>query len=732
MIDWIQVLIAGLSGGIAGAVSLFMKTIISATAETQKQKNLLTALTVVCYVGFGVLLWNIFPESPRGLTAIRGFVIMGLLSLIIGKAKKATEEGTKEATAEAIEERTTEETAEETAEATEEKAEETVEVTEEGVEKKETEKARIVDSTGKPVSRKLLLGIVAVLLLGLVVLLYFASRPVVEEIPDYITIQGEQFSTELTELSFWRGGITGEDIKPLRHMTNLVYLNLGYNRIDALSPISNLTNLETLILTGTGITELTALSGLYNLTHLRAGNNVWISDITPLTNLTNLEILQLGNNRISDLEPLSNLTNLTNLYMSNNSIADISPLSNLTNLRYLELRRNPIDDWSPIEHIDWSEPTRRIEIEEEVSHLVDVPEGSKTPIFLATGGSRSYVITDEGLLWSWGIQRAYRGRGNISFSNSKPTAIMENVVLVSAGNGHTMAITSDGSLWAWGNNCYGKLGDESGEPWQQYPSFVMENVVYVSAGRVHTMAITDDGVLWGWGRNRSGQLGIGTGGYWEDEASYSDVPVQIMENVKSVSAASTYTMALTHDGELWGWGSNRRAGLGIGTYDWDDERLLEGIRTTPILIMEDVVSVSSSHNHTVAITSDGILWAWGCNHGGRFAADGRSLLPTPVQLMENVEIASVRGAGTFAVDSSGTLWAWGSNSSGAVGDGTMEERLVPVAILDNLVAVSGSTHVLALDSGGVLWVWGSNSNNQLGDGSTVDNRNYPVPLEITN
>ena len=337
MIDWIQTLIAALSGGIAGAVSLIIKTVISATGKTQTQKNLLTALTVVCYVGFGVLLWNIFPESPRGLTAIRGFVIMGILSLIIGKAKvKTTEEGT---------------------------IEETEEVTEEGAEKKETKEARIIDSTGKPVSRKLLLGIVAVLLLGLVVLLYFASRPIAEEVSEYmevseyIIIQGEQFSTDLTELCFWRGGLTNEDIKPLRHMTNLVYLNLGFNRIDDITPISSLTNLETLILTETEVTDLTVLSGLYHLTHLRAGRNEWISDIAPLSNLTNLTILQLGGNQISDLEPLSNLTNLTNLYMADNAIVDISSLSNLTNLRYLYLDRNSIDDWSPIAHIEWSRPS---------------------------------------------------------------------------------------------------------------------------------------------------------------------------------------------------------------------------------------------------------------------------------------------------------------------------------------------------------------------------------------
>ena len=138
------------------------------------------------------------------------------------------------------------------------------------------------------------------------------AAPAVDiEIPEYITIGGEQYSTSLTELDL-RGcscsrRLTDRQIDSLRYMTSLTTLYLSGNQI---------------------------------------------SDLTPLTNLNNLEVLILDRNRISDITPLANLTNLTQLDMRGNRISDITPLSNLTNLRQLRLDcRSRITDWSPVDHV---------------------------------------------------------------------------------------------------------------------------------------------------------------------------------------------------------------------------------------------------------------------------------------------------------------------------------------------------------------------------------------------
>jgi len=55
--------------------------------------------------------------------------------------------------------------------------------------------------------------------------------------------------------------------------------------------------------------------------------------------------------------------------------------------------------------------------------------------------------------------------------------------------------------------------------------------------------------LWAWGNNSDGQLGDGT-------LTDSNIPVKIMDSVASVSAGGTHTMAIKTDGSLWAWGAD--------------------------------------------------------------------------------------------------------------------------------------------------------------------------------
>ena len=163
----------------------------------------------------------------------------------------------------------------------------------------------------------------------------------------YITIQGSQFSTALTELDLQSRGLRNEDIVQLADMTNLVSLYLGYNHISDITPLSGLTNLIELALGGNQISDITPLSGLTNLTWLVLSDNQ-INDVTPLSGLTNLTLLELIENQISDILPLSGLTKMSLLFLNNNQINDVTPLSGLTNLGTLFLSSNQIIDITPL------------------------------------------------------------------------------------------------------------------------------------------------------------------------------------------------------------------------------------------------------------------------------------------------------------------------------------------------------------------------------------------------
>ena len=207
------------------------------------------------------------------------------------------------------------------------------------------------------------------------------------------------------------------DLTGLAFATNLARLNLRYNRISDLSPMSDLTNLTYLDLTevhGSLVQgadrhsplNLSPLSGLFNLTYLVLGQNK-ISDLSPLAGLANLTNLNLASIHIIwdesnptpplALSPLSDLTNLTNLVLSGNSISilsslsglitlnsldlsrnrikDLSPLSGLTNLTYLDLSQNNVTDVSPL-----AELTELHEVFLSVNYIFDL-----NPLFVNAG-----------------------------------------------------------------------------------------------------------------------------------------------------------------------------------------------------------------------------------------------------------------------------------------------------------------------------------------------------------
>jgi len=292
---------------------------------------------------------------------------------------------------------------------------------------------------------------------------------------------------------------------------------------------------------------------------------------------------------------------------------------------------------------------------------------------------------------------------------------------VSARDLTTIAIKKDGTLWAWGRNQYGQLGDgTSGEEnYKTTPTKIGSetNWASVSAGSSHTVALKTDGTLWAWG---SGFLGDGT-------ANYKTTPTKIGSetNWASVSAGSSHTVALKTDGTLWAWGSGF---LGDGTAN---------SKSTPTKIGSETnwASVSRGLNHTVALKTDGTLWAWGSNDEGQLG-DGTSgeennkTTPTKIGNETNWASVSVGGRHTVALKTDGTLWAWGFNWERQLGDDTLQPSYTPKKIGNetNWASVSaGDYHTVALKTGGTLWAWGRNYEGQLGDGTTT-NRLTPVQI----
>jgi alpha-tubulin suppressor-like RCC1 family protein len=352
-----------------------------------------------------------------------------------------------------------------------------------------------------------------------------------------------------------------------------------------------------------------------------------------------------------------------------------------------------------------------------------------------TGDFDTYFMTTtelidryaQGGLWVWG-SNSYGQLGDSTITNrSSPVQTNcggTNWKQVDGSSYHIAAIKTDGTLWACGYNVLGTLGDNTitnrsspvqticgGTNWKQ-----------VACGSYHTVAIKTDGTLWIWGYNFYGQLGDST-------TTNRSSPVQTIAggtNWKQVACGSSYTAAIKTDSTLWTWGYNNKGQLG-------DSTIIS--KSSPVQTIcggTNWKQVASGSYYTAAIKTDGTLWNWGYNSYGGLGDSTATDRSSPVQTIcggTNWKQVACGDGHTVAIKTDGTLWACGYNKHGQLGDSTITHRSSPVQIITGGTnwkqVVCGYHHTVAIKTDGTLWNWGRNNYGQLGDNTTT-NRSSPI------
>ncbi len=353
---------------------------------------------------------------------------------------------------------------------------------------------------------------------------------------------------------------------------------------------------------------------------------------------------------------------------------------------------------------------------------------------VVTGYNHSTILDKNGRLYSFGDNRSGQiGAGTrlVSYDKVTKNQLLTSVNSISANQHHTLAITKTGDVYGWGLNLSNQLG-------QVIPNFEFstspvkinfpKNIVSVNAGYRTSFAITDTGDLWGVGGSCQqsdadklkatidliGKSATLTGTYYDKLGATADEPINYtdcvpqsevnmnllaktpkkiegLSNVKLVSSGYGHFMAISND-FVYSWGCNLYGQLGNG----NNENNLNSQKPTIIPNLTNIAQVSSGFRHSLALSNNGEVFAWGHNGLGELGLGELELILTPTKLNNIPKMKQVIASHDYslAVDIDGNLWGWGENKYGQLSSDKSITKLSKPTQLTN------DTNILRADSKG--------------------------------
>ncbi|KAK3328965.1 putative Ran exchange factor Prp20/Pim1 [Apodospora peruviana] len=280
-------------------------------------------------------------------------------------------------------------------------------------------------------------------------------------------------------------------------------------------------------------------------------------------------------------------------------------------------------------------------------------------------------------------------------------------------------------------------------------------VVQLDCGGLHVVALTNDNQIVTWGVNDRCALGRDT--TWDgeklrdmDENASSDDDEDDLNPLEStptaipadsfppgtrfaqVAAADNLSLALTEDGQVYGWGTFvSHNGKDLFGYDSNSQPIK--ISPTPVLIpgLSNITQIACGANHCLALDSSGSIWAWGItelNRPGRRVTSRHAVetfMPHRLESPKNVKYIATGSRHSFAVDKRDNVWGWGRNSYGEAGyaKGAGSETAIyvdrPKKVPDLcgkgvFLLTGGGHHSAAITEENECLVWGRMDGGQLG------------------
>lgn len=312
----------------------------------------------------------------------------------------------------------------------------------------------------------------------------------------------------------------------------------------------------------------------------------------------------------------------------------------------------------------------------------------------------------------------FKGEENISLRN------------VFCGPTGTALMTSDNRVYLSGSNKNGQLGQGNKDDVTTPTLLTLpdstplhnDQILDITLGENMSAIIDTNGDLYTMGYNgNTMKEGVGCLGHGYFPEEYLTTPTLVQSLVedgcttKQVLVGNSHMTVLTDEGEVLVTGSG---GYGkCGNIDDVDQLFLE-----PVELLQgesEITQIAGGKDYSLALTKDGIIFAWGRNHKGQCGTgSGLSVemyameaMPVPIEgMLEGRKVVKVHGGQSHAaaLTESNELFVWGM--------GTFHMPELVTSLLDTKIVdfSCGHEYTIVLDDQGQLYSFGKGKTGVLG------------------
>lgn len=310
----------------------------------------------------------------------------------------------------------------------------------------------------------------------------------------------------------------------------------------------------------------------------------------------------------------------------------------------------------------------------------NLPENGLKIVQLIATDNLSAVLYSDGSVYTWGTFRC--NEGLLGFSKEtevqatpKKIDLLKNIVQIAGGKDHMLALDMKGVVYAWGNGQQFQLGRKilerhrlaALEPHQ----FGLYDIKYIASGDFHCFAIDKNDNVFTWGLNQFGQCGItNENGDLEDGSLITKPAVipQLKElKIKQIAAGEHHSLAVTQDGNVYAW----------GRYDMKE----------------------------IGLSKDNLpSWTYSDEHGRPRSVPKPTRVPVAKKGDLKIKTVAAGSHHSFAVSEDGVVYAWGFGDTYAPGLGPLDGDVEIPTRINN--TATKNMDIILINGGGQFSVSG--------------------------